>query len=101
MKEAKSLQNVASELLLSRDSLQELFSLVCKLYSRAVTFPVSTTDCEWAFSAMNGIITHLRSSLKTSTLEKVMPISLEGPSQNEFDFAAAMQWPMGEVEEET
>ena len=88
LKEAKSLQDVASKLF-HQDSLQELFPLVVKLYSRAVAFPVSTADCERAFSAMNRIKMDLRSSLKTSTLEKLMFISLEDPSQSEFDFAAA------------
>ena len=43
--------------------------------------------------AMNRIKTDLRSSLKTSTLEKLMFIFLKGPGRSEFDFAAASnQW---------
>ena len=44
-KEAKSLQDVARELLI-RHSVRELFPLVGKLYLRAVALPVYTADCE-------------------------------------------------------
>ena len=88
MKKAKSLQDLAKEIV-SRKPVQELFPLVTMLYSRAVAFPVSTADCERAFSAMNRIKTDLRGRLKTTTLEKLMFISLEGPDRMDFDYAAA------------
>lgn len=74
LKEAKSLQDMARELL-HRDSLRELFSLVVKLYSRAVAFPVSTADCEQAFSAMNRIKTDLRRAQAGVTLILLLPAS--------------------------
>lgn len=88
MKKATTLQGMAQELL-GKESIASLFPLISKLYARAVTLPVSTADCERAFSTMNRIKTDLRNRLKTSTLEKLMFIALEGPERNHFDFAAA------------
>ena len=84
LKEAKTLQDVANGIL-TRRSVPDLFPAVGKLYSRAATLPVSTADCERAFSTMNRVKTDLRNRLKTTTLERLMFNSLEGPSRDQFD----------------
>ena len=76
--------------LLSTDSsLRDMFPQLSKLASISALIPVSTAECERAFSAMNRIKTDLRNRLKTSTLDCLMRISIEGPSVQEFDFERA------------
>ena len=88
IRKASILEGVAQQLL-QNESVVKLFPLIAKLFSRAVALPVCTADCERAFSAMNRVKTNLRSRLKTTTMEKLMIITLEGPDRAEFDFASA------------
>ncbi len=57
-----------------------MFLNLTKLSTIAALIPVSTAECERAFSAMNRIKVDLRNRLKTTTLNSLMRISIEGPS---------------------
>ena len=71
-------------LLCTDQSLQDMFPQLSKLSTLADSVPVSTAECERAFSAMNRIKTELRNRLKTSTLDCLMRISIEGPPSSGF-----------------
>ena len=82
-----------SEFLLCTPEREKLFPVLSQLVARGLILPIATADCERAFSAMNRIKTTPRNRLKTSTLEQLMMISIEGPSADEFDFSmAAEKW---------
>ena len=90
LKECKSMQELA-EKVLPNDSTRELFPLVAQLMVHALVLPVSTTDCERCFSAMNRLKTDLRNRMNTTTLDRLLRIRIEGPE----DFPhteAATRW---------
>ena len=62
-----------------------------KLAEVCLTLPISTADCERAFSTMRRVKTRLRSEMNNSTLNNCMRISIEGPSLQSFDFNAAVE----------
>ena len=66
-----------------------MFPQLTKLASIAAILPVSTAECERAFSAMKRIKTKLRNQMKTSTLDYLMRISFEGPEIGDFNFEKA------------
>ncbi len=76
-------------LLCSNQTLRDIFSNLTKLSTIAALIPVSTAECERAFSAMNRIKVDLRNRLKTTTLNSLMRISIEGPSASNFNFDRA------------
>ena len=55
----------------------------------AAIIPVSTAECERSFSAMKRIKTSLRNRLKTTTLDCLMRISIEGQCISTFNFERA------------
>ena len=59
-------------------TMQQLCRRLCTDLSLRDTFPQLTTGCEHAFSSMNRIKTELRNRLKTSKLDCLMRISIEG-----------------------
>lgn len=61
-----------------------------KLAQVCLTLPISTADCERAFSTMRRIKTHLRSEMNNTTLNHCMRISIEGPKLQDFDFDSAV-----------
>ena len=63
-------------------SLITLFPNLSKLCNIAALIPVSTAECERAFSTMNRIKTELRNRLKTTTLDSLMSISIESRSKD-------------------
>ncbi|KAJ8321756.1 hypothetical protein KUTeg_000227 [Tegillarca granosa] len=66
------------------------YPVVGMLAKRLLVLPVSTVDCERGFSKQNIIKTDLRNSLKISTLENLMRISIKGPSNSaDFNFEMA------------
>ena len=67
-------------------NLKEMYPELTKLATIAAVVPVSTAACERAFSAMKRIKTELRNRMKTSTLDRLMRISIEGPPIDSFDF---------------
>ena len=82
------IQNNA-QLLCNESVLRDMFPELAKLASIGALIPVSTAECERAFSAMNRIKTDLRNRLKTSTLDCLMRISIEGPCIAQFNFERA------------
>ena len=66
-----------------------MFPQLTKLSTIAALVPVSTANCERAFSTMKRIKTELRNHLKTSTLDRLMRISIEGPPSPDFNFERA------------
>ena len=76
-------------LLCTDPSLRDMFPQLSKVASISALIPVSTAECERAFSAMNRIKTDLRNRLSTSTLDYLMRISIEGPSVQEFNLERA------------
>ena len=74
-------------------TFSSLYPTLSKLASIALIVPVSTADCERGFSTMNRIKTDPRNRLKTTTLDKLIRLSSEGPELDEFNFErAAMLW---------
>ena len=71
------------------DTLRTMFPQLTKLASIAAILPVRTAECERAFSAMKRIKTKLRNQMKTSTLDCLMQISIEGPEIGDFNFEKA------------
>ena len=62
-----------------------------KLAQVCLTLPISTADCERAFSTMRRIKTRLRSEMNNTTLNHCMRISIEGPKLQDFDFDSAVR----------
>ena len=54
-----------AEKVLSNDSTEELPPLVAQLVVHALVLPVSTTDCERCFSAVNRVNTELHNRMNT------------------------------------
>lgn len=77
------------KLLVTDVTLNTMFPQLTKLASIAAILPVSTAECERAFSAMKRIKTKLRNQMKTSTLDYLMQISIEGPEIGDFNFEKA------------
>ena len=77
------------KLLCTDRSLRDMFPQLIKLSTVAALVPVSTAECERAFSAMKRIKTELRNRLKSSTLDHLMRISIEGPPLSDFNFERA------------
>ena len=74
-------------------TFSSLYPTLSKLASIALIVPVSTADCERGFSTMNRIKTDPKNRLKTTTLDKLIRLSSEGPELDEFNFErAAMLW---------
>ena len=59
---------------------------IAKLAQICLVLPITTTDCERAFSTMRRIKSRLRSEMKNSTLNDCMRVSIEGPDIDNFDF---------------
>ena len=78
-----------SEFCLCSSERRQLFPIMAELIARGLILPIATADCERGFSALNRIKTCPRNRLKTRTLEELMFISIEGPTLEQFDFAAA------------
>ena len=70
-------------------NLKQMYPELTKLATIAAVVPVSTAACERAFSAIKRIKTELRNRMKTSTLDCLMRISIEGPPIESFDFEKA------------
>ena len=67
------------KLFCTNQSLQEMYPQLTKLATIGALIPVSTAQCERAFSSMNRIKTELRNRLKTSTLDFFDADKYRGP----------------------
>ena len=70
-------------------NLKDMYPELTKLATIAAILPVSTASCERAFSAMKRVKTELHNRMKTSTLDQLMRISIEGLPMDSFDFEKA------------
>ena len=76
-------------LLCTDRSLRDMFLQLTKLSTIAALVPVSIAECERAFSTMKRIKTELRNRLKTSTLDCLMQVNIEGSPSSDFNFERA------------
>ena len=76
---------------LASDKLWTVYPQLSCIACLGLCIPFSTADCERAFSAMKRVKTPLRNRLKTSTLDCLLRISIEGPNLNDFDFDLAVK----------
>ena len=78
------------KLLVANQTLGSLYPNLCKLAQICLILPVSTADCEQAFSTMKRVKTPLRNSLNTKILDALLRIPIEGPDMSDFDFELAL-----------
>ena len=71
---------------LASEKLKDVYLQLACLASLGLTIPFSTADCERAFYSMKRVKTPLRNRLKTSTLDSLLTISIEGPDLEDFSF---------------
>ena len=71
---------------LASEKLKDIYPQLACLASLCLTIPLSTADCERAFSSMKRVKTPLRNRLKISTLDSLLRISIEGPDLEDFNF---------------
>ncbi len=71
-------------------TVRTLYPNLCKLAQICLILPLSTADCERAFSTMKRVKTTLRNRLCTKTLDSLMRIRVEGPDMSSFDFELAL-----------
>ena len=79
------------QMLLQNVTLKSMYPNLSTLAAICQVLPVTTVDCERAFSAMKRIKSRLRSTMKTKTLNHLLLISIEGPELDKFDFNRALQ----------
>ena len=75
---------------LASNKLRLVHPQLARLASLGLMIPFSTADCERAFSTMKQVKTKLRNRLKTTTLDCLLRISIEGPELKDFDFELAV-----------
>ena len=73
-------------LLAKSDTMSTVYRNFSKLSQIFLTLPVSTADCERAFSTMKRIKTRLRSQMTNNTLNHCMRVSIEGLPLTDFNF---------------
>ncbi|KAM3850348.1 zinc finger protein 862-like [Diretmus argenteus] len=64
---------------------QERFAHILMLHDVVLTLPVSSATCERGFSCLSRIKTDWRSSLRVDMMDKLMLVSLEGPTIQDFN----------------
>ena len=89
LKSCQSLQQLALEFL-SKDACTQIFPTISKLLIHALVLPMSTTDCERCFCAMNRTKTDYRNWMHTETLDRLLRVKIEGPPLQEFNFREAI-----------
>ena len=75
---------------LSNDSLGSICPMLSQLTAIVLALPVTTAVCERGFSTMNRIKTDSRNHINTTTLERLIRLSSEGPSIKNFCFSKAV-----------
>ena len=81
-----SLKDVLTLLVDATTTTSTIYPNFSKLAQIFLKLPVSTADCERAFSAMKRIKTGLRSQMTNKTLNHCMRVSMEGLPLVDFDF---------------
>ena len=89
-------QNTTKEvlkILVAGRTISHIYPQLRKQAAIALILPVSTAECERAFSTMKRVKTALRNRLITANLDHLMRISINGPTIQNFDFLkAATSW---------
>ena len=88
---SKSMREMLPLLAKPDGSLSIAYPNTSKLAQIGLLLPISTTNCERAFSTMRRIKSRLRSEMSNATLNHCMCISIEGPCQEEFDFSISIE----------
>ena len=70
--------------------LQPVYPQLSCLASLGLTIPFTTADCECAFSTLKRVKTSLRNRQKTTTLDCLLRISMEGPELEHYNFDHAV-----------
>ena len=76
--------------MLTKEPYKSDYQDVLHLVEILLVLPISSAQCERAFSAQNRIKSAQRSCLDTETTEDLIRISAEGPPVNEFDPSLAV-----------
>ena len=87
--QCQSSQQLALEFL-NKDACTQIFPTISKLLVHALVLPMSTTDCERCFSAMNCTKTDYRNRMHTETLDCLLRVKIEGPPLQDFNFREAI-----------
>ena len=69
---------------------QERSAHILMLHDVVLALPVSSAVCERGFSCLSRIKTDWRSSLKVEMMDKLMLVSLEGPTIQDFNAEGPM-----------
>ncbi|KAL8582332.1 hypothetical protein ACOMHN_037089 [Nucella lapillus] len=79
------------QMLLMKKPYRDSFKNILHLVQILISLPISSANCERAFSAQKRIKSSTRSSLSTTRLSDLIVISTEGPELERFDPASAMK----------
>ena len=85
-----SMKDILCLLAKKETTISSVYPNFSKLSQIFLTLPISTADCERAFSTMKRIKTRLRNQMTNDTLNHCMRISMEGLPLSEFDFEESM-----------
>ena len=77
------------------ESLRKKFEPLLPLFEVFLVMPVSTAVCERGFSTMKQIKSDWRASLSTESLQRLMFLSMEGPSVLEAEEVVDQWWSGG------
>lgn len=83
---SKSLKEMLKILAKQTSTLALAHPNIAILAQVCITLPITTCDCERAFSTMRRVKSRLRSEMKNSTLNDCMRVSIEGPDMEDFNF---------------
>ena len=89
LKTCQSMQQLALKFL-SKDTRTQLFPTISKLFVHTLVLPMTTTDCERCFSAMNRTKTDYHNRMHTETLDCLLRVKIEGPTLQDFNFREAI-----------
>ena len=73
-------------------SYSDIYPAIIQLAVACLVILMSNAACERVFSTQNRIKSRLRSSMKISTLDMLMRISIEGPEIEQMDYAKALEY---------
>ena len=77
----------------NRQAMTKAYPLISNLLVRLAVLPASSAEVERVFSAMKRLKTPIRNRLKSSTLDILLRITMNGPESSEYDpMPAALRW---------
>ena len=87
---SKTMKEMLQILAKHGSTLSTVYPNFTKLAQVCMTLPISTADCERAFSTMRRIKSRLRSQMSNITLNHCMRVPIEGPPLEDFDFDTSL-----------